>query len=114
MIRFYVPIGPCVIDSVFRWSDGLIYFFAGGSYYRYNEISHGIDSSYPRAITEHWRGVPNNIDGVFRYANGMTYFFKGLHYYRFNDSTLQVDRGYPKKIEDFWKGIPNNIDDVIR
>jgi hypothetical protein len=105
---------PCAIDSVFRWSDGFTYFFAGESYYRYNEISRGIDSGYPRAITKHWRGVPNNIDGVFRYVNGITYFFKGSEYYRFNDSTLQVDPGYPRKIKDFWKGIPDDIDDVIR
>ncbi|CAB4018960.1 zinc metalloprotease [Paramuricea clavata] len=105
---------PCVIDSVFRWADGYIYFFAGGSYYRYDEISRGIDPGYPQAITEHWRGVPNNIDGVFRYANGITYFFKGSEYYRFNDSKLQVDSGYPKKIKEFWKGIPNGIDDVVR
>ncbi|XP_028397800.1 uncharacterized protein LOC114521531 [Dendronephthya gigantea] len=105
---------PCAVDSVFRWSDGYVYLFAGAGYYRYNEISRGIDSGYPRRISDNWHGVPNNIDGVFRYANGYTYFFKGSDYYRFNDVTRKVDAGYPKKIKSFWKGIPNNIDDVIR
>ena len=105
---------PCAIDSVFRWSDDYIYFFAGASYYRYNEISRGINSGYPRRISDYWHGVPNNIDGVFRYANGITYFFKGSVYYRFNDVTRKVDAKYPKKIKSFWKGIPDNIDDVIR
>ena len=106
--------GPCSVDSVFRWSDGWIYFFSGASYYSYDETTQSIDSRYPRAINDHWRGVPNNIDGVFRYSDDVTYFFKGSDYYRFNDSTLQVDPGYPKKIQDFWKGIPNDIDDVIK
>ena len=111
---FLVITGPCNIDSVFRWSNGFVYFFSGVSYYRYNETSHAIDTDYPRPINEHWRGVPNNIDGVFRYSNGITYFFKGSYYYRFNDTSLQVDPGYPKNISDFWKGIPSDMDDVIR
>jgi hypothetical protein len=107
-------LGPCSIDAVFRWSDGLIYFFSGTSYYLYNETTQSIDSHYPRAISDHWRGVPSNIDGVFRYSDDVTYFFKGSKYYKFNDTTLQVDPGYPKKIRDFWKGIPDDIGDVIR
>ncbi len=112
--KYFLFPGPCSIDAVFRWSDGRIYFFFGTSYYGYNETTQSIDSRYPRAISDHWRGVPNNIDGVFRYSDDITYFFKGSEYYRFNDSTLQVDPGYPKKIKDFWKGIPNDIDDVIK
>ena len=99
---------------MFRWSDGNIYFFSRASFYRYDETTQSIDSRYPRAIKDHWRGVPDNIDGAFRYSDGITYFFKGSEYYRFNDSTLQVDPVYPKKIEDFWIGIPNDVDDVIQ
>lgn len=99
---------------MFRWSDGNIYFFSRGSFYRYDQTTQSIDSRYPRAIKDHWRGVPDNIDGAFRYSDGITYFFKGSEYYRFNDSTLQVDAEYPKKIEDFWIGIPSDIDEVIQ
>jgi len=104
---------PCKIDAVFRWSNGLVYFFLGSNYYRYNESRHVIDPGYPRPISDFWKGIPSSIDGVFRYANGFTYFFKGNKYYRFNDTSLSVDPGYPRSISDFWEGVPNNIDDVI-
>lgn len=104
---------PCKIDAAFRWSSGYIYFFLGSNYYRYNENLPGIDSSYPRPISDHWKGVPSSINGVFRYANGLTYFFKGNQYYRFNDTSLKVDEGYPRLMSDYWVGVPSDIDDVI-
>ena len=106
--------GPCKIDAAFRWSNGYIYFFLGSNYYRYNENLPGIDLSYPRPISDHWKGVPSSINGVFRYANGLTYFFKGNQYYRFNDTSLKVDEGYPRLMSDYWVGVPSDIDDVIR
>ena len=115
MILFFsLHSGPCIIDAVFRWSNGYLYFFSQGNYYRYNKNHFGIDKEYPIKIGDFWKGVPSDIDGVFRYINGITYFFKGDKYFRFNDAKQQVDPGYPKLISSYWKGVPNNIDAVIR
>ena len=57
---------PDKIDAVFRWANGVTYFFKADKYYRYNDTSLTVDPEYPRAISDFWHGVPSNIDDVIR------------------------------------------------
>lgn len=95
------------IDTLFSTDDGNFYVFKGSQYWKLTEdsVAHG----YPRAISDDWPGLPNNIDAAVTWPdNGMTYFFKGRDYWKFDNQQPQDD--YPKRISDGFEGIPSNVD----
>lgn len=50
---------PEGVDSAIDWGNGIVYFFRGNYYVRYNksQANEGVESGYPRAITENWPGL---------------------------------------------------------
>lgn len=57
---------PSDLDAVFRYGNGITYFFKGKYYWRYNDTSSRVDPGFPRLISDFWRGVPSDIDDVIR------------------------------------------------
>lgn len=42
-----------------------IYFFKGGSYWRFNPRTHQVDNIHPRRMAD-WRGIPQEVDAAFQ------------------------------------------------
>lgn len=74
-----------------------------------------LDSSYPKAISDGFSGIPSKIDTAFVWGgNGKIYFFQGAKYWRFDPSrSPPVGLGYPKEISN-WNGVPNNLDAALK
>ncbi|XP_027228336.1 stromelysin-3 isoform X1 [Penaeus vannamei] len=98
--------GDPSVDAIVTMSDQNTYVFKGSRYWRLTEK--GVDSGYPKSISEDWDGLPSNIDAAFTWTNGKTYFFRGGEYWRFSDLTMDAD--YPKQISKGFSGIPDDID----
>ncbi|XP_066466055.1 stromelysin-3 [Tiliqua scincoides] len=83
-----------------------IYFFKGGSYWRFNPSTHQVDNIYPRRMAD-WRGVPQEIDAAFQDESGFAYFLKGQQYWKFDPTQVKVLEGYPRLIgQDFFSCAP--------
>ena len=97
--------------SIIKYNYTKYYFFKGNQYVRYTP-GEGVDSGYPKYISEYWtrlwREMPGPYDACF-YAKTKDkyYFFKGENYVRMSTgSGGGVDAGYPKKIKDHWHNMP--------
>ncbi|PIK62128.1 hypothetical protein BSL78_00948 [Apostichopus japonicus] len=44
------------IESAMQWSNSRTYFFSGEEYYRFNDRSFRVDTSYPRSTVQYWIG----------------------------------------------------------
>lgn len=97
--------------ALLRGDNGKIYMFKGDEYVRFSSVAGGMDAGYPKAIAEHWKGLPkafqSGIDAaLWRSSNDALYMFKGDQYVRFSKVEDGVDSGYPKPIKDGWQGLP--------
>jgi hypothetical protein len=97
--------------ALLRESNGKIYFFKGGQYVRYSDVSDGVDPGYPKPIAGSWTGLPatftSNLGAaLMRRDNNKIYFFKGTRYVRHDDATNTTDAGYPRFINDSWLPFP--------
>lgn len=49
---------------------------------------------YPKAISDGWEGIPNDLDAVVlsssKNSKDVSYFLKGKQYWRFDDKNLKV------------------------
>ncbi|XP_077995389.1 matrix metalloproteinase-14-like [Glandiceps talaboti] len=96
---------PRNIDAALVWgNNGKTFFFKGKKYWRYDEVNHKVDPGYPKLISEHWTGIPNNLNAAFEWKDGYTYFFKGDDYWQFNSNTMKVEPGYPRNAARDWLG----------
>ncbi|MEM7153276.1 MAG: hemopexin repeat-containing protein [Myxococcota bacterium] len=100
------------VDAALCWSRGRTYFFKGSRYWRYDLNNDHTDWNYPKSISRHWPGLPDDLDAAIDWDNGKTYFFKGSQYWRWTKDE-GLDSGYPKLIADEWPGIPNDIDAIF-
>jgi len=88
------------------YGGGLVYFFKGDKYYRYDKEFDECDPGYPKPIAGQWEGVPSvGIKSAFRYGNIVYIFWEG-HYCRFNP-TLNGGAGKSEGTKDMkeWKGL---------
>lgn len=71
---------PNNINAAFRSRHGKQYFFQGDRYWKYFD-NNTIVRGYPKTITKHFKGIPDNIDAVLHMPNTrlqtILYFFKG-------------------------------------
>jgi hypothetical protein len=87
---------PNKIDDIFQRSNMMIYFFAGEKYWRfpdkvfYNVANDVSDSSYPKIISNGFRGLVANADAVEMRArsNKAIYQFVGDTYFKYQDDEL--------------------------
>lgn len=60
---------------IIEYINNMTCFLSQGSrYWRLTEK--GVDSGYPKSISQDWDGLPSNIDAAFTWTNGKTYFFR--------------------------------------
>lgn len=107
------------VDAAVYWPNrgkqGKVYFFRGNQYRRFDVKDNEMDGGYPKSISEHWKGVPNNIDAAFyapkpisrenKKRREKVYFFKDDKYWRYDLKRDKVDKGYPKLTADLWHGL---------
>ncbi|MEH6450467.1 MAG: hemopexin repeat-containing protein [Oleispira sp.] len=98
------------IDAAVEWSNGVVYFFKGNQYIKYDKSADKTQWSYPRFISiDSWDGLqiwPANIDAALYVGSSQAYMFKEGQYVRFNPVLDKVIDGYPKKIDNStWNGM---------
>ncbi|MEO5874006.1 MAG: hemopexin repeat-containing protein [Streptosporangiaceae bacterium] len=72
--RLRPPLYNGRVESAFAGLDGKTYLFCGAHYLRYSTADYStVDSGYPRAIEEDWRGL-SRVDSSF-VMDGRTYLF---------------------------------------
>ncbi|MBF0611048.1 MAG: hypothetical protein G8345_04780 [Magnetococcales bacterium] len=88
-----------------------LYFFKGGSYWRWDIERDRLDPGYPQTIRAGWQGLPDNLD-MATYggasagpSNNKLYFFKDDLYWRWDIQRDMLDPGYPKTIDSGWPGL---------
>lgn len=89
-------------------TNGKIYFFSDGQYWRYDLAKGTADAGYPKRIRDHWRGAPDRIDAAVQGKGDRAhkiYFFSGAEYWRYDTKQNRVDDGYPQKITAAWRGL---------
>jgi hypothetical protein len=75
------------------------YIFKGSKYYR-TTLGSGVDSGYPKSLSDHWDSWIENCNAAVRRIHGRKeryYFFKGSKYLRWTRGE-GVDSGYPREI----------------
>lgn len=74
-----------------------------------------MDDSYPKAISDGFTGIPDNVDAAMVWGgNGKIYFYKGTKFWRFDPlKRPPVKSTYPKPLSN-WEGVPNNIDAALQ
>ncbi|XP_071792961.1 uncharacterized protein [Asterias amurensis] len=116
-------------DTVFDWVRTVgtkkkysSVFFRGDTMWVYENTNGRVKYGDPRAISDMWTGVPNDLDAALQILPRSSttddlYFFKGNRYYQFdniNRHVMQLDgrlisEGWPAKSSSFPR-IPDNID----
>jgi len=118
---------PVPFQAAFYRENHLIYFFAGGQYYRirdkyfFNLPADAVENGYPQNVVDKWIGLLPGSTAVFqRTTSGRKiYFFLGSNYYRFTDKYLLQsfpdlpDDGYPQNIQSKWLGGTTPIPAVV-
>lgn len=74
-----------------------------------------MDDSYPKAISDGFTGIPDNVDAAMVWGgNGKIYFYKGTKFWRFDPlKRPPVKSTYPKPLSN-WEGVPNSIDAALQ
>lgn len=98
------------IDAAIEWSNGVVYFFKGNQYIKYDKSADKTQWSYPRFISiDSWDGLqiwPANIDAALYVGSSQAYLFKEGQYLRYNPVLDKVIDGYPKNIDGAtWDGM---------
>ncbi|XP_030840479.1 uncharacterized protein LOC575786 [Strongylocentrotus purpuratus] len=88
-----IPKGPTGALHI-TWERNT-YFFKGSKVYLYNEAT-GLDSSYPRPISEVFPDVPTKLTNAFSDASGNQYFVRSKKVFKISYGQQSVDNGYPK------------------
>lgn len=117
-------------------NDGIVYFFSGSEYCRFN-VSQDTFFGDPIPIAKEWPGLPaGGIDAAVGWPVGRTwtgsvveepdkaYFFWGTKYLRYDLHRETLDAGYPKTIVKEWPArevcvwaagdVPATVDDDAR
>ncbi|XP_051829375.1 stromelysin-3 [Antechinus flavipes] len=92
------------VQAALVWGTGRskIYFFHGGSYWRFRTSTRRVDGPSPRRTTD-WRGVPAEISAAFQDSHGYAYFLHGGQYWKFDPVKVRVLEGFPRPIgQDFF------------
>lgn len=98
---------------------GIVYFFNGHDYVRYDATTGQIAAGYPKPIGGNWPGLAelgfdDGIDAAVAWPNGKVYFFSGSEYVRYDLTVNAVDAGYPREISAGWAGVfDKDIDAVV-
>ena len=106
---------PGTLDAAFQYNrNKAVYFFRGSEYWKYDTKKGRMADGYPKPISQHWGGIPDNLDGVLPdwdiWSNSnnfnSSYFFRGSQYWRLDvhEKTLKVEGDYPKDSEVWFKG----------
>ena len=114
-ISDYFPGLQDTLDAAFQYNrNKAVYFFRGSEYWKYDTKKGRMADGYPKPISQHWGGVPDNLDGVLPdwdiWSNNnnfnSSYFFRGSQYWRLDvhEKTLKVEDNYPKDSEVWFKG----------
>ena len=70
--------------------NGKTYFFANGSYWRFDEEEEKTEADYPRDMSV-WAGIPRDLDAAFTWrADGLTYFTRKNEFYKFKNSRMRA------------------------
>ncbi|ODM96440.1 Matrix metalloproteinase-19 [Orchesella cincta] len=103
-----IPGWPHRIESIFKGLEGNLdaavtrkngktYFFKGSYYWRFQGTK--MDPWYPKKISMHFEGLPDNIDSSFEWI-GALYFTKGDKIWRFDPkSKPHVSEKYPVSLQ---------------
>lgn len=111
-----LPKGP--FDDVFKWNiNKKIYFFRGSQYWKYDSRIGRVTDGYPKPISLHWKGIPNDIDAAFSSLHSnQTYFFKRDKYYRFDDINKRLvndsNPPYPRETAIWFLRCRNTANDT--
>ena len=98
--------GP--FNDVIQWNvNQKLYFFKNGQFWKYDAKKSSVPKSYPKRVSDYWKGVPDTFDAVLssRFTN-QTYFFKDSFYYKFDDIMRRV-------VNDSKPPYPRNINILI-
>lgn len=102
------------IRATLRWTGNKVYFFfANGTYSRYDLVNNSVDSGYPKAVNNStWPGLGNyatEITEAIKWSNSRAYFFlSGQRYIRYSITNDSADAGYPAAINSAtWPGLLN-------
>ncbi|KAI4464387.1 matrix metalloproteinase [Holotrichia oblita] len=104
------------MDAIIAYSENIVYVLNDDKYWMLSAWADNIIfdlSTYPRKISDTWKGVPASIDSAFVDEDNSTYFFKGSQCWKFLPGKDTPVAGFPKKIADEFPGIPNDIDAVM-
>ena len=101
-------------DAVLNYGRGLIYFFKGQKFVRYNILSNSVDwgeddngqpgyhiAKYLQGFPAHWP----KVDAAVNYGNGRIYLFYQDEYARYDIYENRIDQEI-KKTHANWIGIP--------
>lgn len=98
------------VQAALMWGTekNKIYFFKGGSYWRFNPSTRQVETIYPRRMAD-WRGIPQEIDAAFQDEFGFAYFLRDRLYWKFDPVQVKVLEGYPRQIShDFFSCAPSS------
>jgi hypothetical protein len=102
------------IRATLRWTGNKVYFFfANGTYSRFDLVNNSVDSGYPKPINNSsWPGLGDyamEITEAIKWSNTRAYFFlSGQRYVRYSITNDSADAGYPTSIDNSsWPGLLN-------
>jgi len=114
-ISDYFPGLPNKLDAAFQFNrNKAVYFFRGSEYWKYDTRKGKMADGYPKLISQHWNGVPDNLDGVLpdwdiwtdSIWSNSSYFFRGSEYWRLDvdKEKVSVKEDYPKNSSIWFEG----------
>ena len=97
------------VDGCIGWSNGLVYFFKGANYIRYDMNTDRVTKA-PSPISPAWGNWPGDwnsgINGGGVWPNGKAYLFRGPEYIRYDVAADAADANYRGTIKDNWNKWP--------
>lgn len=100
------------IDGCVGWPNGLVYFFKGSEYLRY-DLNQDKVTGAPRAIASAWGSWPSSWSGARMngggvWPSGIAYLFSGPDYIRYSVAA-DAAQGSPRTIKDNWVRWPGYV-----
>lgn len=102
------------IRATLRWNGNKVFFFfANGTYSRYDLVNKRVDGGYPKPINDNtWPGLGNyatQITEAIKWDTSRAHFFlTGQRYIRYSISNDAADAGYPAALNNTtWPGLLN-------